>query len=68
MKWLERRKTKQKCERYERGFGYAMSEYHLNGKSLMELTLETDAAKKLNVLNDFDYGILAAVDIIKMRH
>ena len=62
--WLKNRKSIRRENRITEGFGWAMTAYYREGKSINELNDILDAARHLNDFKDFDTGIFEATLVI----
>lgn len=61
-KYFKERKIKQKVKQHLRGYEYACGCLISKSKTIEQLQAEVDTAKTFCTVDDFDYGILDAIE------
>lgn len=61
LNWFNRRKQIKAKDRYEEGYGYAMTQHFLYGADTSDLCAEVDMAETFGEVDDFDRGIVNAL-------
>ena len=64
-KYLEARKIKRKVKQHRRGYEYACGCLVSRSKTIKQLQSEVDTSKTFCTVDDFDYGILDAIEDLR---